>query len=105
MLLPTEGAVLRRSLDQWFDAREIRPRVVAELQDSALMKVFGQEGAGVFCAPSVLDASVRRQHGVHVVGRTDEVVERFYAISIERRIRHPAVAAICDVARRELFGE
>jgi LysR family transcriptional activator of nhaA len=104
VLLPTEDSVLRRSLDQWFDSRGIRPRAVAEFQDSALLKVFGQAGLGVFCAPAVLETAVRRQYGVRVVGRTDEVVERFYAISGERRIRHPAVAALCDTARTELFG-
>ena len=105
LLLPSDGTTLRRSLDQWFDDRSIRPNVVGEFQDSALLKVFGQAGTGVFCVPAVLEGDVRRRYGVSVVGRTDEIVERFYAISGERRVRHPAVAAICDVAKRRLFGE
>jgi len=103
-LLPTGDAALRRSLDQWFSERRIRPRIVGEFQDSALLKVFGQAGQGIFVAPTVVADEVRLQHGVRVIGRTDEVVERFYAISPERRVRHPAVAAVCDVARREMFG-
>lgn len=104
MLLPTEDAVVRGALDQWFDARGIRPRIAGEFQDSALLKVFGQAGRGVFAAPTVIEREVRRQYGTRVVGRTDDVGERFFAISPERRIRHPAVAAICDAAKSTLFG-
>jgi LysR family transcriptional activator of nhaA len=102
-LFPTDNAALRRSLDQWFDSQGIRPRVVGEFQDSALMKVFGQAGRGVFAAPSVIEAEVRRQYGVRLIGRTDHVRERFYAISVERKIKHPAVAAICEAAHQKLF--
>lgn len=103
-LLPTENTVLRRSLDQWFEAEDIRPKVVAEIEDSAVLKVFGQNGAGLMVAPSVVDAEVRRQYGVRVVGRIDAIRERFYAISVERRITHPAVLEITRAARRDLFG-
>lgn len=104
MLLPTENTSLRRSLDQWFEALDIRPEVVAELEDTALMKVFGQHGSGVFPAPSILGDEIRKQYGVRVVGTTSDVVERFYAITVERRIKHPAVAAITEAARDKVFA-
>lgn len=104
-LLPTEGTVLRRSLEQWFDTHEILPRTVAEIADSALLKVFGQMGLGLFAAPSAVEREVKRQYRVEVVGRLDEVRERFYAISLERRLKHPAVLAISEAARRQLFSE
>ncbi len=104
MLLPTESTALRRALDQWFDTQGIRPQVVSEFEDSALLKVFGQQGLGVFPAPSAIEAEVRRQYGVRLVGTTTAVRERFYAISVERRLKNPAVVAICDAARQTLFN-
>jgi len=104
MLLPTENTSLRRSLDQWFDRLDIRPTVVAEIEDTALLKVFGQHGSGVFPAPSVVAGEIRGQYGVRVVGTTTDVVERFYAITVERRIKHPAVAAITEGARDRVFA-
>ncbi|HYD52246.1 MAG TPA: transcriptional activator NhaR [Gemmatimonadaceae bacterium] len=103
-LLPAEGTALRRSLDEWFRELDVRPRAVAEIEDSALLKAFGQGGAGLFAAPSAVEAEIRKQYGVQVVGRTDAVRERFYAISPERRIKHPAVQLVTTMARRELFG-
>lgn len=102
-LLPRESSDLRRALQRWFDDVGVRPRVVAEFEDSALLKVFGQEGAGLFAAPSAIEAEVRRKYGVRLVGRLDDVRERFYLITVERKIRHPAVVAISDAARKELF--
>jgi len=104
VLLPTRNTALRRSLDQWFEAKKVHPTVAAEFQDSALAKTFGQSGLGLFFSPSVIEESVCRQYDVEVVGRLEDVVERFYAVSPERRIRHPAVEAISQRARRELFG-
>jgi LysR family transcriptional activator of nhaA len=104
MLLPLPGTAVRRSLDDWFEAQGMRPAVVGEFEDSALLKVFGQSGAGLFCAPSVLEAEVRRHYRVRRLGRIEAVRERFYAISAERRLKNPAVVAICDAARHELFG-
>jgi len=101
-LLPTVDSTLRRLLDQWFEAQGIRPQIVGEFEDSALLKVFGQSGAGLFAAPSTIEADVRRQYGVQVVGRLD-LRERFYAITVERRLKHPAVVAISEAARHELF--
>jgi LysR family transcriptional activator of nhaA len=104
MLLPTEGTTLRRGLAQWMDASGIRPNVVAEVGDSALLKSFGQAGIGIFAAPSAIEAEVRRQYGVGVVGRVEEIREHFYAISIERKLKHPAVIAITQAAREGLFS-
>lgn len=104
MLLPTDGTAVRRALDQWLDGQGIRPLVVGEFDDSALMQVFGGAGAGIFAAPSVIDAEVRREHGVAAIGHTDVVRERFYAITVERRIKHPAVVAISESAKKELFA-
>lgn len=103
MLLPTSHSALRPALEHWFQDLEIRPRSVATFDDSALMKVFGSTGAGVFPAPSVIEDEIKRQYKVQIVGRTDEVRERFYAISVERRLAHPAVVAISKQARQELF--
>ena len=103
-LLPGEGTALRRSLDAWFEEEGVRPVVVGEIGDSALLKVFGQAGVGLFAAPSAVEAEVQRQYGVRVVGRTERARERFYAISAERRIRHPGVQRITEAARDELFA-
>ncbi|HVH41280.1 MAG TPA: transcriptional activator NhaR [Labilithrix sp.] len=103
MLLPSTGSALRRELEAWFDARGLVPHVVAEFEDSALLKSFGASGHGVFCAPSIIAADVARMYHVTAVGETSEVVERFYAISPERRIRNPAVAAISEAAKTRVF--
>jgi LysR family transcriptional activator of nhaA len=103
-LLPIEESMLRRGLDHWFEAHGIRPRVVGEFQDLALAKAFGQAGKGVFATPSVVEDEVRRNYGVGVVGRTGEVVERYYAVSLERKFKHPAVLAVLETARGKLFA-
>ncbi len=104
MLLPTPHAALRTALEHWFQDRTIRPRATATFDDSALMKVFGATGIGVFPAPTVIEEEVLQQYGVQLVGRAEEVRERFYAISVERRLRHPAVVAISESARGRLFA-
>jgi LysR family transcriptional activator of nhaA len=103
-LLPTSESVLRRMLDQWFDTREMRPDVVAEFEDSALLKVFGQGGMGVFPGPEVVAEEVCRQYGVEVIGQADGLRERFYAVSVERKLKHPAVVAISEAARDATFN-
>jgi LysR family transcriptional activator of nhaA len=103
MLLPSESTAMRRSIDQWLDQHDLRPRIAGEFDDSALLKVFGQAGAGVFPARSVVEDDVRRHFGVAVVGRLDGVRERFYAISVERRLKHPGIVAISQGAREGLF--
>jgi LysR family transcriptional activator of nhaA len=104
-LLPTENTVLRRGLDQWFAAQDIRVGVVGEFDDSALMNVFGQAGAGAFAAPSIVEQEVCRQYGVGVVGRVEAIRERCYAITMDRKIKHPAVAAVAETARTRLFED
>ncbi len=104
MILPTGSASLRHTLDRWFDSLDIKPDIVAEIEDSALMKVFGQHGVGIFPAPSVVADDVRESHGVTVLGESDELREHFYAITIERRIMHPAVAAIAEAARNGVLA-
>ena len=103
-LLPVEGTTLRHSLERWFDNLSIKPVVVGEFVDNALLKVFGQAGAGVFAVPTVVVDDVRRQYKVRKLGEAPEIIERWYAISMERRIQHPAVAAICQAARTDLFA-
>jgi LysR family transcriptional activator of nhaA len=104
VLLPPAGTALRSAQDTWFEAQGLRPRIVAELDDSALADVMGQQGLGVFPAPEVIAAELRRQHGVVSLGRIRGVAQRFHAITVERRLQHPAVAALTSAARRELFG-
>jgi LysR family transcriptional activator of nhaA len=104
MLLPTENTALRWSLSAWLATQRITPRLVAEFEDSALLNVFGGHGVGVFPVPSVIEAEVRRELDVDVVGHAPDVVERFYAISLEKKLQHPAVVAIWEGARRRLFS-
>jgi LysR family transcriptional activator of nhaA len=103
MLMPTSSSALRRMLAQWFEARDIKPLIVAEFEDRALMKAFGEAGAGVFTSPTTVEDDVVAKYGVRVIGRTSDISESYYAISAERRIKHPAVSLITDAARRNLF--
>jgi LysR family transcriptional activator of nhaA len=102
-LLPADGTMLRRNLEAWLDEKGIRPAVTGEFEDSALMKAFGGRGLGAFVVPSVIEAEVARQFEVQVLGRVDDVREAYYAITVERRLRHPAVMAIAEAARDETF--
>lgn len=104
LLLPTPHTAVRRALEQWFDANGLHPRVVGEFDDSALMKAFGQAGSAAFPAPSAIEREVIRQYGVRPVGRVKAIRERYYAISAERRLKHPGVIAITNAARTEVFG-
>ncbi len=103
-IIPTANTALRRAIEHWFDSADIRPSVFGEFEDSALLKVFGQAGVGLFAAPTVIEKEVQRQYSVKVVGRLESVRERFYAISVEKKVKHPAVLAIANEARRKLFG-
>jgi LysR family transcriptional activator of nhaA len=105
LLLPYGNTALRRSLEQWFDERGIRPHVRGEFADSGLMKVFGGAGDGVFPVPTAVEGVVRRMYGVRVIGRENSIRERFYAISVEKRIKHPAVIAITQAAGQTLFAD
>jgi LysR family transcriptional activator of nhaA len=102
-LVPSQNTALRRSLDVWFNAQGLRPRLVGEFEDSALLKVFGEAGAGLFAAPLAITEDVCRRYNVRLVGELNGVRERFYAISVERRLANPAVIAISEGARRDLF--
>jgi len=102
-LLPMEGSSLRRSLDHWFDGQNVQPRIVGEFKDSALMKTFGEAGAGVFAAPNAVEREIRKHFSVARIAVLEAIVERFYAISVERKIKHPAVLHITEAARGELF--
>jgi LysR family transcriptional activator of nhaA len=104
MLIPGASASVRPQLERWLTSHHIEPRVIGEFDDAALLKAFGREGRGVFLAPTVLEDETIAQFGVEVVGRTNELVEEFFAISVERRITHPCVVAITDAARKELFS-
>lgn len=99
LLLPTENTSMRRSLDKYFEGSGIHPRIMGEFEDSALLNAFGQEGLGIFPAPEIVADEVKRQHNVFELGRTSKVNENYYAITVERRIKHPAAIAICESAR------
>ena len=103
MLLPTQQYAIRQDIDRWLHGNDIYPIVRGQFDDSALIKSFGQAGMGLFFMPSVIAEEVCHNFNVRAVGEIDEVTQKFYAISAERKIRHPAVAAICDNARQSLF--
>lgn len=104
VLLPGEDFAIHHHLLEWFGAHDLHPRIVGEFDDSAMMKTFGQSGAGLFFAPNVIAAQVCRQYGVVAVGRVDSLVAQVYAITTERRLSHPATVAISQRARHELFA-
>ncbi len=103
MLLPLQISASRQTLERWFESLHIKPMIVWEIEDSALLKEFGHHGDGIFAVASVIEKEVASQYNVEVVGRSDAVKERFYAISFERIIKHPAVTAIANSARQSLF--
>lgn len=104
VLLPVRTTTLRRTMDMWFESNDIRPAIIGEFEDSALLKVFGQGGLGAFVAPSAIADEVCRQYRVRIIGELPELRERFYAISVERRLKHPAVVALSEAARSDLFS-
>lgn len=105
MLLPSDTTTMRRSLNAWFTARKISPLVVGEFDDGATLAAFGRADFGIFPVPSIMEDEVRQELGVAVVGRPESVRERYYAISLEAKLKHPAVVAVCEAARHELFRE
>jgi LysR family transcriptional regulator, transcriptional activator of nhaA len=104
LLVPSLDTAMRGRLMRWFDSQRLRPQIVGEFDDSALMKAFGQAGIGIFTAPSVIADEIAQQYGVVVLGRIDEVLDFYYAISVERKFDHPAVLAICETASTALFA-
>jgi LysR family transcriptional activator of nhaA len=103
LLVHAATSPVRQQLEAWLAREKLAPRIVGEFDDGALMKAFGREGRGVFLAPTVLEGEISAQYGVHVIGRCEELIEDFFAISVERRITHPCVAAITQAARSDLF--
>jgi len=104
LLIPGEDSALRAPLMRWLERNGVRPRIVGEFDDSALMKAFGQAGAGVFPAPAASERDMEKQYGVVKLGETKEIKERFFVISAERRIAHPAVRAVSEGARGGVFA-
>jgi LysR family transcriptional regulator, transcriptional activator of nhaA len=104
LLMPADDSALAPRLRAWFQANALSPRTVAEFDDSAMAKAFASRGLGVVVGPTILAAEIESTHGLKALGRTDEVQVEYFAISVERRITHPCVAAITQAARRDLFG-
>lgn len=104
LLLPTSNTMLRRLFDDWLTHRQLVPNIVGEFEDSATLKAFGQEGHGLFPGSSVMEKEICRQYQVRVVGSLDSVKQRFYAITVERRLKHPVVVALFDMARRDVLS-
>ena len=105
LLLPSATSALRQHLDAWLANLDLTPRTVAEFDDSALLKAFGQAGTGLFPGPTAIEAEIQAMYRVAVVGRVDAVRERFYAITPERKLKHTAVIAITERARTKLFAQ
>ncbi len=103
-LMPTHYTSLRSSLEQWCGSEGIRPAIVGEFQDSALLKAFGREGKGLFAVPTVIEKEIIHQYTVQLVGQIESIREKFYAITVERKVTHPAVVAIVEAARGEIFA-
>jgi LysR family transcriptional regulator, transcriptional activator of nhaA len=102
LLVPTENSAVRRSLDSWLSGQAIHPVITGEFQDYALLRAFGEAGAGIFLVPSVFEGELKQQDSLKRIGSTDEVRHFFYAISVDRKIKHPAVVRICNTACLEL---
>jgi len=102
-LLSTPNTAIRRTLDHWFETHGVRPAVAGEFEDSALLKIFGQSGAGLFVAPTFIEPEIKGHYAVRVVGRVTGAKELFYAISMERRIKHPAVSLLTTSVRERLI--
>jgi len=102
-LMPADNSDLRRSLEHWFESQGVRPIIVGDFDDSALAAVFSQAAAGAFATPTPTEAQVKKQYGLSLLGRTRDIVESFYAISLDRRLKHPAVIAISEFAHKAVF--
>lgn len=99
MLIPSEGAAIRSNLIRWFHEQQIHPQIVGEFDDSALMKAFGFAGTGILVAPTVLEPILKKEGNLQVIGHVAELTDRFYAISIERKIKNQAIKAITENAQ------
>ena len=104
LLIPGEDSAVRGPLLRWLRGQDINLRIVGEFDDGALMKSFGQAGVGVFPAPTVIAAEVAERYGVVALGATDDVTERFFLITVERKLHHPAARAVSNSAQQGLFN-
>jgi len=104
VLLPSSDSTFRRALDEWFQSHDIRPEIIAELDDLALASVLSEKMLGVLATPDVIEKELRQRYALQLVGRVKDIRQRFYAISVERQVKNPAVAAICQVARKHIFA-
>ena len=104
MLMPAADSALGRRLRSWFQARSLHPNVVGEFDDRALAKEFGRRGAGMFIGPTVVSKEIELQYGVQALGVAADLEDEFFAISVERRIRHPCVIAITESARNDFLA-
>ncbi len=104
LLLPADNTAIRRDLDDWLRAENVHPQRIGEFEDFALLRDFGEAGAGVFPAPTVLEKQLQKENGLTVLGRVPSIRGRFYAISLERKLKHPAIVAISESARHKLFA-
>jgi LysR family transcriptional regulator, transcriptional activator of nhaA len=102
-LMPSDNTDLRRSLDHWFEVQGVQPVIAGEFDDSALAAVFGEDAVGAFAAPTATEKEIRRQFAVSVLGQTKDIMESFYAISLDRSLKHPAVIAISRAAHSKIF--
>ena len=102
-LLPLNNTALRRDLDEWFHSKNLRPTIVGEFADLALLRVFAEQGYGTFAVPTVMIKQMEG-YGFQRVGATGDIKVHFFAISVERQLKHPAVVAVCEGARRHLFA-
>jgi LysR family transcriptional activator of nhaA len=102
-LLPLNNTALRRDLDEWFHSHNLRPNVVGEFADLSLLRVFAEEGLGAFAVASAIEDKMR-EYGFVKIGVTTTIAARFYAITVERQVHHPAVQVICEAARKKLVG-
>lgn len=105
LLLPSDESATRLALDAWFERLAIKPQIIGEFSDSALLRAFGEAGDGIFPLPSVVEGDLAKESSIKLLGRAEGLVERYYAISTERKLRHPAVVAISEAAKLTVFGE
>lgn len=105
LLLPGDKAAVQAPLTRWLNEQQVQPHIVGQFDDSALMKAFGKVGAGIFPAPTILSDEISEQYGAEIIGCAQGVMVSYYAISIERKLTHPAVMAVSQAARQSLFLE
>ena len=104
-MLPSSNSALRLNLEHWFEGKSLRPHFVGSFEDSALIKAFAQEGAGLFAAPTPMVAEICRQYRVELVGHLEAVRQQFFLITVEKTLKNPAAVAISEAARRDLFAK